>query len=97
MGSNCCKPRNNSNLEENEIFINNYDKIINKYDKMLNKKHTTTWHIKMPNNCVICHEEYNLKSIVYITDCCHIYHYDCLNKWFNIKEICPLCNTELHI
>ena len=32
---------------------------------------------------------------VHILNCGHMYHYDCINKWFNKKkEInCPLCSN----
>jgi hypothetical protein len=50
--------------------------------------------------CLICHDNYNINSmidnkIVKITDCSHIYHKECIEKWFEYNESCPLCRKPL--
>ena len=29
-----------------------------------------------------------------VLNCHHYFHYDCLEEWFNIKPICPMCRDE---
>ena len=49
------------------------------------------------NNCCICLENYKEDDTAVITGCEHIYHKDCLQKWINNKNSCPLCNKKLNI
>ena len=39
--------------------------------------------------CSCCHEEYKLNDIITITECKHIFHKKCLQKWK--KNSCPNC------
>ncbi|XP_060575294.1 E3 ubiquitin-protein ligase RNF139-like [Ruditapes philippinarum] len=44
------------------------------------------------HECAICYIEMtNAKKL----PCNHIFHYDCLRKWFVVRTVCPLCNTEI--
>ena len=47
------------------------------------------------NECIICLEPMVINDKVKILNCSHMYHLDCINKWFNKKkEInCPLCSN----
>jgi hypothetical protein len=38
----------------------------------------------------------NNKKIVILNNCNHIFHEACINKWKNIKNVCPLCNKEFN-
>ena len=73
----------------NELFKNKLKKI--KYLKKLNVNETTA--------CSICLEEFvENKSLVCITPCLHIFHYDCLYNWLfsdNSNCQCPYCNYDL--
>lgn len=42
--------------------------------------------------CPICHQ--NMSSAK-ITPCGHLYHRECLQKWINLKDSCPLCSYQL--
>lgn len=49
-------------------------------------------------NCTICLEKFNDESTVGVTQCKHVFHYECLKKWLsqNILELrCPNCNYHL--
>ncbi|XP_060582900.1 RING finger protein 145-like isoform X2 [Ruditapes philippinarum] len=44
------------------------------------------------HECAICYVVMtNAKKL----PCNHIFHYDCLRKWFLVRTVCPLCNTEI--
>ncbi len=51
------------------------------------------YNIEKGNNCCICLEPVENKYI-FMSKCRHVIHLDCLMKWFRIKAICPLCNTD---
>jgi hypothetical protein len=54
------------------------------------------------NLCAICWEEFELDGIVLVTDCSHVYHPPCLQRWAdhcdidkNITPSCPLCRNSI--
>jgi len=49
--------------------------------------------IEGTKECSICLEEYNTNDNIIILDCNHIFHRECISKWFHNKDIknCPLC------
>ena len=44
-------------------------------------------------DCSICHCDIDDKDKL-ITNCKHIYHKECLEKWFKISHRCPLCRES---
>jgi len=64
-------------------------------NKIKNKKLFRTVDITnskyINETCLICHNDYKYNSIVYILNCNHIYHKDCLDKWYEYKKTCPIC------
>ena len=47
------------------------------------------------NSCSICMEP--LKTDVVTLRCNHIFHWHCMDQWFNQRDVirkCPLCNAE---
>jgi hypothetical protein len=42
-------------------------------------------------DCMVC----NMVKSNVVTNCGHMFCDKCINKWFNIKETCPYCRTEL--
>lgn len=44
--------------------------------------------------CSICIEKI-LDNDTHITKCNHIFHTECINKWFESNNNCPYCRTEL--
>ena len=51
------------------------------------------------DTCSICLEELKQNEIIRTTQCKHIYHKECLDKWTLYKKDtkCPNCNQELHV
>tara|TARA_B100001057_G_C22787028_1_gene926018 strand:+ start:1027 stop:1518 length:492 start_codon:yes stop_codon:yes gene_type:complete len=46
------------------------------------------------DECPICFEK--LKKNVARTYCNHLFHAECLYKWFTIKNTCPLCRKTIN-
>lgn len=49
-------------------------------------------------NCTICLEEFRIDSIVGITQCHHVFHYQCLKTWLHqnlLNPKCPNCNSHI--
>ena len=45
-------------------------------------------------DCSICMETYNKQYAIYLP-CDHIYHENCITKWFETSRICPICREEI--
>jgi hypothetical protein len=68
-------------------------------EKLKKKKYLKKYNINESTACSICLEEFiENESLVCITPCLHIFHYDCLNNWLftdNSNCQCPYCNYDL--
>ena len=54
--------------------------------------------------CAICTLEFDHNSKVHITECCHVYHSECVKELINHSQKshkdcynCPLCRTSIEI
>ncbi|CAG9465800.1 unnamed protein product [Pedinophyceae sp. YPF-701] len=47
------------------------------------------------DKCIICTDEYEVDQQVIKMPCQHVFHEDCLDKWLNINNTCPVCRHEL--
>ena len=43
------------------------------------------------NECIICLDDMKISDHIKILKCGHIYHYKCINDWFEVKKECPIC------
>ena len=63
------------------------------------KKYLKKYNVNETTACSICLEEFvENKSLVSITPCLHIFHYNCLKNWLfseNSNCQCPYCNYDL--
>lgn len=46
-------------------------------------------------SCVICFDDFYENQEILSTDCGHIYHSECLGKWFDKSRSCPECRGVL--
>ena len=46
-------------------------------------------------NCVICMEEFKENDEIRELDCKHIFHKNCIDKWFTEHKKCPIDNKEI--
>ena len=51
-------------------------------------------HYIFENDCPICLEKITLKSSDKL-ECGHLFHKDCLDKWFMNNYTCPMCRSEV--
>ena len=47
------------------------------------------------NECVICKEILKEKEIIRVLNCSHIFHINCIDKWFKDNKMCPICKKEV--
>ena len=68
-------------------------------EKLQKKKYLKKYNINESTACSICLEEFiENESLVCITPCFHVFHYDCLHNWLysdNSNCYCPYCHYDL--
>ena len=45
--------------------------------------------------CIICLEEYEIGDLVYQMSCFHVYHEDCIARWLDDSQSCPVCRYSM--
>lgn len=61
------------------------------WDEFVAAMHATTHKIST-DMCPICYEE--IGSGIQLK-CEHVYHSDCISKWFDTKTTCPMCRYDI--
>ena len=53
--------------------------------------------VLLKNKCSICLEDFTNEKIL-MTDCQHVYHYNCIKEWKTKSNnfTCPLCRVVIH-
>lgn len=51
--------------------------------------------IDLNESCVICTESFSLNENVLLLSCNHAYHQDCIRKWFQEQNMCPICRKKV--
>ncbi|CAI8607045.1 unnamed protein product [Vicia faba] len=60
------------------------------------QEHVTTSTIDAESICCICLVHLsNASSTPIQLRCSHIFHTDCIQKWVNIRQTCPLCRADV--
>lgn len=74
------------------------EETINKIEKHIFKNLTPDMvgHELSPN-CPICQEQYSQDDTVSMLPCNgkHYYHTECINEWFRVNNICPICRDNI--
>ena len=48
------------------------------------------------NKCIICMEDYKIGDEVETLPCFHLFHKECIDRWFkNNKDSCPICKNKI--
>lgn len=79
---------NNSNLEERigKVTIGIKDLSLISEDYELDKE----------EECIICREEFEKKSIIKKLKCNHYFCENCIKTWFNENTKCPVCQNDFN-
>lgn len=51
-----------------------------------------TTESKQSDICPICQEEFKDQTMIKTLSCMHHFHTECIQKWIEIRNLCPLCN-----
>lgn len=81
-------------FEESQDCLKRTDDIVEfnftKYENLKNEE-------KNDLKCIICLEDFEANSDVSLTECNHIFHYECLKEWIRYKKECAVCRNEIKI
>ena len=76
-----------TNLLRSDIVRNRPKYVAIRYKNMSNKKEHTS--------CPICFDDYTDNCFVSETECKHNFHEECLEKWMERNNTCPICRKNL--
>ncbi|KAF7671625.1 E3 ubiquitin-protein ligase [Astathelohania contejeani] len=48
-------------------------------------------------NCSICLSDYTPQEKIKLLPCQHHFHQACIDEWFNVDDICPLCKKPINL
>ena len=48
------------------------------------------------NSCIICLSQFQVKDKVITLPCLHIFHSECIKKWLNSRDDCPICKHNIN-
>eukprot|EP00210_Caulerpa_lentillifera_P008683 g8282.t1 len=52
-------------------------------------------HELIGETCVVCHEQYKTDDTIVRLPCDHVFHEDCVMRWLNDHNTCPVCRYNL--
>ena len=87
----------NSNIICNGLFIlSGYCCGINKHNKKKLYRHAKIEFNKgIIKECCICLNDIDKNSSIIVLSCNHIYHKNCITRWFNKNKTCPICRINI--
>lgn len=59
-----------------------------------NKGRASEWK-RIENVCVICQDNIEIESIIRVLQCKHLFHVNCIDRWFCENKKCPLCKKMI--
>ena len=84
----------NENLDEREIFMKKRNQYILELDEF-QYKHLKKYSALKEDKCPICLQKYKGADIIKEFPCKHIFHKNCIFKWLNKSNKCPMCKYDI--
>ena len=84
----------NENNEEIELFIKKRNQYILELDEF-QYKHLKKYSALREDKCPICLQKYKGADIIKEFPCKHIFHKNCIFKWLNKSNKCPMCKYDI--
>ena len=79
---------------EDEIFKEKKKKFILELDEF-QFKHLEKYSALKEEKCPICLQKYKGADMIKEFPCKHIFHKECIFKWLNKSNVCPLCKYDI--
>jgi hypothetical protein len=69
----------------------------NKEKRMIERfsKHVDTNVVKAKRECIICLDAFKLGDKRTLLPCTHDFHFNCINKWLETNNTCPICKNNV--
>ena len=94
-GNNDIATENNEEyMNENELFKEKKKKFILELDEF-QFKHLEKYSALKEEKCPICLQKYKGADMIKEFPCKHIFHKECIFKWLNKSNVCPLCKYDI--
>ena len=81
----------NININFRKIFEMCRSRKVQHFDEKEEEEHHN-YLVENNKLCIICFSEISENEAK--LSCTHNFHKECINKWFRIKKVCPVCNHE---
>jgi hypothetical protein len=82
----------------NEFYITSTEDLARQGSGLISKRLLKNSYIQSNTKidfCCICHDDINMNDIIRQLICNHIFHVNCIDKWFVNKSTCPKCRKEI--
>ena len=87
-----------SDVEQEDVKVIVSQEEVDKLSYITYKELKETIKHGLMTECSICIDTFEENDDVLYTDCCHVFHKTCINKWltkYNIK--CPICKKDVAV
>ena len=94
-GNNDIATENNEEyMNQNELFKEKKKQFILELDEF-QFKHLEKYSALKEEKCPICLQKYKGADMIKEFPCKHIFHKECIFKWLNKSNVCPLCKYDI--
>ena len=87
-------PRENISSRSVRSTYTTPNNIILKKFPIITTSNLNYYNILKHKKCAICLSKYKKKNNIIILKCLHLYHVNCIDKWFNTNTSCPTCRKK---
>ncbi|KAL9264984.1 E3 ubiquitin-protein ligase RING1-like-like protein [Drosera capensis] len=82
------------------FFTINIDRVTRKWSGLKDSRKVPSYLVRMANMshnepCAICFEGFMDGDDLQGLQCCHVFHENCILKWFQLHHTCPVCRCTI--